>query len=46
MQKIDELNIDEVVIAMPSIGNGVVQEVVDVCGANGVETRQVRGVIL
>lgn len=46
MQKIDEMNIDEVVIAMPSIGNGVVQEMVDVCGENGIETRQVRGVIL
>ena len=46
VSKIDELNIDEVVIAMPSIGNGVVQEVVDVCGQNGIETRQVRGVIL
>lgn len=46
MQTIDKLNIDEVVIAMPSVGNGVVQEVVDVCGENGIETRQVRGVIL
>ncbi len=46
MQKIGEMNIDEVVIAMPSVGNGVVQELVDICGANGIETRQVRGVIL
>ena len=46
MQTIDELNIDEVVIAMPSVGNGVVQEMVDTCGKHGIETRQVRGVIL
>ena len=46
MQTIDKMNIDEVVIAMPSVGNGVVQEVVDTCGENGIETRQVRGVIL
>ena len=45
MQKIGEMNIDEVVIAMPSVGNGVVQEVVDVCDENGIGTRQMRGVI-
>ncbi len=46
VQKIGEMNIDEVIIAMPSVGNGVVQEVVDVCDENGIGTRQVRGVIL
>jgi UDP-GlcNAc:undecaprenyl-phosphate GlcNAc-1-phosphate transferase len=39
-------DVDEVVIAMPSIGNGVVQEVVDACRDSGIECREVRGLIL
>jgi UDP-GlcNAc:undecaprenyl-phosphate GlcNAc-1-phosphate transferase len=46
LEVVEKMNVDEVIIAMPSIGNGVVQEVVDLCQANGIEHRQVRGVIL
>ena len=46
IQIVDEMNIDEVIIAMPSVGNGVVQEVLERCDQHGIETRQVRGVIL
>jgi UDP-GlcNAc:undecaprenyl-phosphate/decaprenyl-phosphate GlcNAc-1-phosphate transferase len=43
---VQKMNIDEVIIAMPSIGNGVVQEVIDTCGEHGIHHREVRGVIL
>lgn len=43
---IDKMKVDEVVIAMPSIGNGVVQEVIDACDSHGITYREVRGVIL
>jgi UDP-GlcNAc:undecaprenyl-phosphate GlcNAc-1-phosphate transferase len=41
-----KFNVDEVIIAMPSIGNGAVQEVVDACRENDIDFREVRGVIL
>ncbi|MBV9866813.1 MAG: hypothetical protein JO316_15770 [Abitibacteriaceae bacterium] len=43
---IDRMQVDEVVIAMPSIGNGVVQEIIDACDNHGISYREVRGVIL
>lgn len=43
---VDKLNVDEVIIAMPSIGNGAVQEIVEMCQQNGITHREVRGVIL
>lgn len=43
---IEKMQIDEVVIAMPSIGNGVVQEIIDACDSHGIQYREVRGVIL
>jgi UDP-GlcNAc:undecaprenyl-phosphate GlcNAc-1-phosphate transferase len=43
---VNRLNVDEVVIAMPSIGNGVVQEMIDTCDQNGIVYREMRGVIL
>jgi FlaA1/EpsC-like NDP-sugar epimerase len=43
---IEKLNIDEVVIAMPSIGNGVVQEVIATCSAKEITHREVRGLLL
>lgn len=43
---VDKMDVDEVVIAMPSIGNGVVQEVIDACEGHGITYREVRGVIL
>ena len=43
---IDKMKVDEVVIAMPSIGNGVVQEIIDACDERGISYREVRGVIL
>ncbi|HVF11405.1 MAG TPA: hypothetical protein VNA16_11405, partial [Abditibacteriaceae bacterium] len=43
---VDRLKVDEVVIAMPSIGNGVVQEMIDTCEQNGIMHREMRGVIL
>jgi UDP-GlcNAc:undecaprenyl-phosphate GlcNAc-1-phosphate transferase len=46
LQVVNDLDVDEVIIAMPSIGNGVVQEVVDLCHEHGIAHRQVRGVIL
>lgn len=46
LQVIDEMNIDEVVIAMPSIGNGVVQEVIDACDSRDISYREVRGILL
>lgn len=46
LDMVRKFNVDEVVIAMPSIGNGAVQEVVDACRNNGIDYREVRGVIL
>ena len=43
---IEKLNVDEIVIAMPSIGNGVVQEIIQACEQNGIIYREMRGVIL
>jgi UDP-GlcNAc:undecaprenyl-phosphate GlcNAc-1-phosphate transferase len=43
---VQKFNVDEVIIAMPSIGNGAVQEVVDACRNNDIDFREVRGVIL
>ncbi len=43
---IERMNVDEIVIAMPSIGNGVVQEIVDTCEERDIAYREVRGVIL
>jgi UDP-GlcNAc:undecaprenyl-phosphate GlcNAc-1-phosphate transferase len=45
LKYVDKLNVDEVIIAMPSIGNGVVQEIVEMCQQNGIAHREVRGVI-
>jgi UDP-GlcNAc:undecaprenyl-phosphate GlcNAc-1-phosphate transferase len=43
---VQRFNVDEVIIAMPSIGNGAVQEIVDACRDNNIDFREVRGVIL
>lgn len=43
---IEKMQVDEVVIAMPSIGNGVVQEIIDACDSRGIAYREMRGVIL
>jgi UDP-GlcNAc:undecaprenyl-phosphate/decaprenyl-phosphate GlcNAc-1-phosphate transferase len=43
---IEQLKIDEVVIAMPSVGNGVVNDVMQICERQGIQYREVRGVIL
>ncbi len=43
---VQKMNVDEVVIAMPSVNNGIVQEVMNTCNENGIGYRQVRGVIL
>jgi UDP-GlcNAc:undecaprenyl-phosphate/decaprenyl-phosphate GlcNAc-1-phosphate transferase len=45
LKYVDQLEVDEVIIAMPSIGNGVVQELVELCQQNGITHREVRGVI-
>lgn len=42
---VHSMNIDEVIIAMPSVKGGVVQEVIETCGEHGIGHRQVRGVI-
>ncbi len=46
LDMVRKFNVDEVVIAMPSIGNGAVQEIVDKCRENDIDFREVRGVIL
>jgi hypothetical protein len=38
--------VDEIVIAMPSVGNGAVSDIVQKCEARGIPYREVRGVIL
>jgi hypothetical protein len=38
--------VDEVLVAMPSIGNGVVQEIIDTCGQSDIVCREMRGVII
>ena len=43
---VTKMNVDEVIIAMPSIGNGAVQEVVDICREHGITHREVRGILL
>lgn len=42
----EQLKIEEVVIAMPSVGNGAVRDVVEKCESQGINYREVRGVIL
>jgi UDP-GlcNAc:undecaprenyl-phosphate GlcNAc-1-phosphate transferase len=46
LDMVRKFDVDEVVIAMPSIGNGVVQEILDSCRDHNIECREVRGVIL
>ncbi|HEY0075580.1 MAG TPA: hypothetical protein VGB77_15890 [Abditibacteriaceae bacterium] len=41
----EQHKIDEVVIAMPSVGNGAVRDVVEKCESQGIQYREVRGVI-
>ena len=41
-----QLRIEEVIIAMPSVGNGAVTDVVEKCESLGIQYREVRGVIL
>lgn len=43
---VERHKIDEIVIAMPSVGNGAVRDVVEKCESLGIEYREVRGVIL
>jgi UDP-GlcNAc:undecaprenyl-phosphate GlcNAc-1-phosphate transferase len=43
---IDQLKVDEIVIAMPSVGNGAVSDIMQKCEARGIPYREVRGVIL
>ena len=43
---IERLKVDEVVIAMPSVGNGAVHDIVQKCQSQGIPYREVRGVIL
>jgi len=43
---VGDMAIDEVVIAMPSVGNGAVQSVKDACSSHGINYHEVRGVIL
>ncbi len=43
---IEQLKVDEIVIAMPSVGNGAVHDIVEKCQSRGIPYREVRGVIL
>lgn len=42
----EQFKIEEVIIAMPSVGNGAVRDVMDKCDSMGIQYREVRGVIL
>ncbi len=42
----EQFKIEEVIIAMPSVGNGAVRDVVEKCESLGIQYREVRGVIL
>lgn len=46
LRLVEQMDIDEIVIAMPSVGNGAVREIVQNCESRGIPYREVRGVIL
>ena len=43
---VEQLSIDEIVIAMPSTGNGAAHDIMKTCQQHGIAFREVRGVIL